>query len=161
MSMAQLTPEERDVVFHALGLDRPGASAYRNHFVADAGHDDEPALLRLVEIGFMRMRPDRVSSGWIYHVTDAGQAWAAREHARVNAPSNPVLRAARTHGLSLDHAYLLADICVGLAGRRTVWPEGHPWRLWAITKAWQDAGPAAVLSFLCEVTAALRAARAA
>lgn len=76
-------------------------------------------------------------------------------------PSNPTLRAARTHGISLDHAYLLGDIAAGLAGHTTAWPDGHHWRLWAVTKAWQDAGPAAVLSFLCEVTAALRAARAA
>lgn len=70
--------------------------------------------------------------------------------------SSPTIQAAKAHGVAIDHAFLLGDIAAGFAGLPTVWPEGHYWRRWALTKAMQDAGPAAVLSFLSELTAIYR-----
>jgi len=75
----------------------------------------------------------------------------------MNSPaSSPTIQAAKAHGISVEHAFLLGDIAAGFAGLPTVWPEGHHWRIWALTKACQDAGPAAVLTFLSELTALYR-----
>jgi hypothetical protein len=56
--------------------------------------------------------------------------------------STPVLRAARHYGVSLDVAYLLADLtrCMVAArvpalGRWSAWPQGHPQHAWAISEA--------------------------
>lgn len=70
--------------------------------------------------------------------------------------SSPSIQAAKAYGVAIDHAFLLGDIAAGFAGLPTVWPAGHYWRVWALTKAMQDAGPAAVLSFLSELTALYR-----
>jgi hypothetical protein len=73
-----LTPRERELARHALGLDRRTFS-YRNYYVVGSG-DDHTAWLGLVERGLAKRRPgDELTGGSdIFYLTRAG-ALAALE----------------------------------------------------------------------------------
>lgn len=73
--------------------------------------------------------------------------------------SAPTLAAARHYGVSPEHAFLLGDLAAGFAGLGAVWPPGHAHHLWALAKAQQEAGPAATLSLIIDLTALYRARR--
>lgn len=74
-----MTPEQREVMRHALGLTR-GSREYRNHFVTGPGSTDYPHCEALVQAGLMRRYEGHALSGGdpIYSVTEAGRA-ALRE----------------------------------------------------------------------------------
>lgn len=74
-----ITAQQRHILRHALGLSQKGKE-YRNHFVADEGHDDFPDCERLVALGLMTRHTRAWVPGTIYCVTDAG-----REQARAKA----------------------------------------------------------------------------
>ena len=46
-----MTPRQRYLARHALGLPNRSGRSYRNHFVAGAGHDDHPDWLAMTEAG--------------------------------------------------------------------------------------------------------------
>lgn len=71
----QMTNEQREVMRHALGLNR-GSREYRNHFVTGPGTTDYPHCEALVAAGLMTRRDGNQLSGGdqIYSVTDAGRA---------------------------------------------------------------------------------------
>jgi hypothetical protein len=70
-----MTDEQREIMRHALGLNRRG-SEYRNYFVTGPGSTDYPHIEALVAAGMMTKRAGNVLSGYddTYMVTDAGRA---------------------------------------------------------------------------------------
>lgn len=66
-----ITEQERDVMRHA--LTGGTSSVYRNVFAAEPGHDDLPAIVRLVNMTLMRRgRSDGAMT--YYHCTALGAA---------------------------------------------------------------------------------------
>lgn len=57
-----MTPRQRDLARHALGLDGARKAAYRNHFVAGSGHDDYEDWEEMVRAGLAVMRDPRPAS---------------------------------------------------------------------------------------------------
>lgn len=54
-----MTPRQKELARHALGLDGRRKQSYRNRFYAGPGHDDFSDWQRMVEDGMARMRgPD-------------------------------------------------------------------------------------------------------
>ena len=70
-----MTPRQREIIRHALGLDRARQS-YRNHYVTGPGTDDFGDCEALVAAGLMQRRPGHPLSGGdpIYWVTESGRA---------------------------------------------------------------------------------------
>ena len=69
-----MTPRQRDIMKHALGVGR-GAPGWRNYFVTGPGSDDYDDCEALVAAGLMTKRSAGPLSGGdpVYRVTDAGQ----------------------------------------------------------------------------------------
>ena len=69
-----MTPRQREIIRHALGLDRARQS-YRNHYVTGPGTDDFGDCEALVAAGMMRCHePSELSGGdFIYVVTAEGR----------------------------------------------------------------------------------------
>lgn len=78
--MTDQTPEQIDILRHALGLQRGVRGYSRNHFVTGPGSSDYPHCEALVEAGLMIKKPGHPLSGGdpVYHVTEAGKAVARR-----------------------------------------------------------------------------------
>lgn len=78
--MTEQTPQQIEILRHALGLLRRSAREYRNHFVAGQGSDDYLNCEALVEAGLMVKREGNAITGGdpVYYVTEAGKA-AARK----------------------------------------------------------------------------------
>jgi hypothetical protein len=79
MNEPPLTPEQRHVLRHTLGLDhRVGCEPYRNHYCANEG---DPVLAELARRGLMEL-VSRLKD-WLpydtYRCTDAGRAAAVEE----------------------------------------------------------------------------------
>ena len=77
--MADLTPQQADVLLHTLGLSEPGSSSTRNLFVTGKGDPHLADLETLVAAGLMRetRRPGFLSEGdRVFMATDAGLARA-------------------------------------------------------------------------------------
>ncbi len=70
-----MTPKQRDIMKHALGVGRGNKTGWRNHFVTGPGSDDYADCEALVEAGMMMKRNGGPLSGGdpVYRVTDAGQ----------------------------------------------------------------------------------------
>ena len=70
-----ITNEQRNILRHALGIEREGY-VYRNHFVTGPGTDDYEHCESLVAAGLMQRREGSPLSGGdpIYSVTEAGRA---------------------------------------------------------------------------------------
>lgn len=77
--MTTTTDQELDVLRHTLGLKR-GDVAYRNHFCADVGHEDMPALESLVSKGLMRKRADPIAAGFVFYATAQGIEFARSQN---------------------------------------------------------------------------------
>lgn len=75
-----MTPEQRDIMRHALGYGRRTPPGWRNHFVTGPGSTDYPHCEALVAAGLMRRTEGHKLSGGdpIYSVTEAGRS-ALRE----------------------------------------------------------------------------------
>lgn len=56
MTKRRLSPRERELARHALGLTDGRTRSYRNRFVAGKGHADHPDWLRLVKRGLAGRR---------------------------------------------------------------------------------------------------------
>ena len=72
MKTVDVTDDERDILRHALGLDRARVS-YRNSYSAMPSTDTYPVLMGLVNKGLME-RGDYHETVVHFHVTDAGKA---------------------------------------------------------------------------------------
>ncbi len=59
----KLTPRQRELARHALGLNGERKSSYRNRFVAGPGHDDHPEWMRLCRKGAAERRTARAVLG--------------------------------------------------------------------------------------------------
>lgn len=83
-----MTNEQREVMRHALGLNR-GSREYRNHFVTGPGTTDYPHCEALVAAGLMTRRDGNQLSGGdqIYSVTDAGRAALKTPNAKATEAS--------------------------------------------------------------------------
>lgn len=57
-----MTPEQRDLARHALGLTHQ-ARSYRNHFVTGPGTSDHPVWMQMVEDGLAWRRPGSELTG--------------------------------------------------------------------------------------------------
>lgn len=68
-----LTDDERDLLRHALGLDRTRFS-YRNHYSVSPKADTYPLCARLLAKGLMERDATYTSTMILFHVTDAGKA---------------------------------------------------------------------------------------
>lgn len=68
--------EDYSILHHTLGITDPDVSEpYRNHFVAGEGHNDMPAIERLVSAGLMQMvaSPSFAAQGdLLFIVTEKG-----------------------------------------------------------------------------------------
>lgn len=51
-----MTPYQRELARHALGLRNGRTTSYRNHFVAGPGHDDHPHWMEMVRAGLATRR---------------------------------------------------------------------------------------------------------
>ncbi|WP_210270029.1 hypothetical protein [Aureimonas mangrovi] len=69
-----LSPAQREIARHALGLDGRRRQSYRNHYVAGEGGDDFVTLREMVEAGFARQHRASPLSGGdpIFTLTRAG-----------------------------------------------------------------------------------------
>lgn len=83
------TTEQREIMRHALGLNRGGRD-YRNHFVTGPGNPDYPRCEALVAAGLMQRRDGNPLSGGnpIYSVTEAGRAALKTPNAGDNQPAS-------------------------------------------------------------------------
>ena len=54
---SDMTPEQRDLARHALGLNGRNKRSYRNHFVTGEGAADHPAWMEMVSDGLAWRRP--------------------------------------------------------------------------------------------------------
>jgi len=68
----ELTDVEREILRHALGLDRCRVS-YRNGYSSTPQADSYPVCMGLVRKGLMERGPYD-EKGVVFHVTDAGKA---------------------------------------------------------------------------------------
>jgi hypothetical protein len=71
--VAQLNDEERDLLLHALGLDRARIS-YRNHYSVSPKAETYPLCVRLAAKGLLERSATYTSTMIHFHVTDAGKA---------------------------------------------------------------------------------------
>ena len=69
-----MTPEQKALARHALGLPHRSRKSWRNHFVADEGSADYETWRQLVELGFARRRAGNALSGGgdVFWLTRAG-----------------------------------------------------------------------------------------
>lgn len=58
-----MTPVQRDLARHALGLDGRRKQSYRNYFVTGEGCTDHLHWLAMVEAGYATRRPGSVLTG--------------------------------------------------------------------------------------------------
>lgn len=66
-----ITPRQKKIMQHALGLDRQKVP-YRNRYFAGPGHDRYDDCIELCKVGYMEadvLIPD------LFTVNDAGQRW--------------------------------------------------------------------------------------
>lgn len=87
--LRSVTTRDLDILLHTLGLDVDHREPWRNHFVADKGHSDLPAIGRLQAAGLMALsrRPDFLDDAdLVFHVTDAGRLAAMAENGRRHPP---------------------------------------------------------------------------
>lgn len=79
-STTDLTEQQREIMRHALGLNR-GTREYRNHFVTGPGSDDYADCETLTDAGLMKKYPGHVLTGGdpCYVVTDAGRQALERQ----------------------------------------------------------------------------------
>lgn len=68
-----LTDEERDLLRHALGLDRTRVS-YRNHYSVSPTAATYPLCQRLLAKGLLERSASYTETMILFHVTDAGKA---------------------------------------------------------------------------------------
>lgn len=70
-----MTEKRIEILRHSLGLTRPGAREYRNHFVTGPGSDDYDACESLVTDGLMRKFKGNPLTGGdpCYVVTEEGK----------------------------------------------------------------------------------------
>lgn len=105
-----MTPQELHILLHTIGLDDPyQEKSYRNHFVADDGHSDLPAIQKLCLEGLMEEQraPGFLEAGdRVFRVTDCGRQAAER------------LRRRPTRAQRRYHRFLeVADCCPDLTFR--------------------------------------------
>jgi hypothetical protein len=58
-----MTPEQRTLARHALGLDKRQKRSYRNRFVTGPGSDDHPAWMQMEKAGQAWRRPGSELTG--------------------------------------------------------------------------------------------------
>lgn len=73
MGSETVTDDERDLLRHALGLDRARVS-YRNHYSVSPIADTYPICVRLHAKGLLERSATYASTMILFHVTDAGKA---------------------------------------------------------------------------------------
>lgn len=75
-----MTPHQRKLARHALGLPNSRRKSYRNHFVASEGHDDFQCWMAMRSAGFAKHRKGNSITGGddVFWLTLAG-ALAALE----------------------------------------------------------------------------------
>ena len=74
-----MTPEQKKLARHALGLPNPKKTSYRNHFCAGPGHIDYAEWLKMVDAGYaIRCVGPSWGGDDMFHLTLKG-AIAARE----------------------------------------------------------------------------------
>lgn len=82
--MIEITKEERNILFHTLGLNYKTIS-FRNHFLASKNHSDYKTLESLRKRGLMKLgcTPSFCrDADLLYHVTDKGKELAYVEKRR-------------------------------------------------------------------------------
>ncbi|TGQ19150.1 MAG: hypothetical protein E5V67_22815 [Mesorhizobium sp.] len=69
-----MTPVQRDLARHALGLDGRRKESYRNYFVTGEGSTDHPHWLAMVEAGYATRRSGSILTGGddFFRLTRAG-----------------------------------------------------------------------------------------
>jgi hypothetical protein len=76
-----MTPVQRDLARHALGLDGRRKVSYRNHFVTGEGSVDHPHWLAMVEAGHAWRRKGNELTGGddLFGLTRSGAALALND----------------------------------------------------------------------------------
>lgn len=69
-----VTPEQRKIARHALGLDNPDAKgkSYRNRYYASRGHSAWTDLHVMVGAGWMNLEDEPQSRDTLFYLTTAG-----------------------------------------------------------------------------------------
>lgn len=100
--MTPTLDQELQVLQHALGLNRPGAQGYRDHFCAGPGTEDHATCVSLTSRGMMDRYPPSPLTGGddLFIVTATG-----REYAKAHTSPAP----ARTRAQRRYTAWLDAD----------------------------------------------------
>jgi hypothetical protein len=87
----ELTPRQRDLARHALGLPNGRHRSYRNHFVAGEGHDDYADWMQMVDAGAaVRHGPSALYGGdYCFTLTKAGAKAALHRGERLDREDFP------------------------------------------------------------------------
>ncbi|MDI9847337.1 hypothetical protein QM467_04590 [Rhodoblastus sp. 17X3] len=93
-----MSPEQRELARHALGLPNPRRKSYRNHFVTGPGGDDYAIWMAMVGEGYARRRAGNELTGGddLFTLTQTGAEAALNAHEKLDAEDFPA-KAAEAH----------------------------------------------------------------
>lgn len=86
-----MTPAQKELARHALGLPNARRLSYRNHFVAGEGHGDFTNWLAMVEAGEAKRRKGNALTGGddLFWLTKAGAEAALNSRERLDPEDFP------------------------------------------------------------------------
>ncbi|WP_376704730.1 hypothetical protein RQ479_08275 [Mesorhizobium sp. ISC25] len=90
-----MTPVQKELARHALGLPNRQRRSYRNHFVTGEGSYDHPEWMALVEAGHAWRRAGSQLTGGddLFGLTRAGAELALEKRERLDAENFPKVKA--------------------------------------------------------------------
>ena len=86
-----MTPEQRSLARHALGLPNRQRRSYRRHFVTGSGSPDHQAWEAMVAVGYAQKRPGDALTGGddCFLLTEAGATLALEKGERLDSETFP------------------------------------------------------------------------
>jgi hypothetical protein len=86
-----MSPDQKELARHALGLPNVRRRSYRNHFVAGEGHSDFTNWLAMVEAGEAKRRKGNALTGGddLFRLTKAGAEAALNPRERLDPEDFP------------------------------------------------------------------------
>ncbi|BCH12007.1 hypothetical protein MesoLj131c_62650 [Mesorhizobium sp. 131-3-5] len=90
-----MTPVQKNLARHALGLDGRHKQTWRNHFVTGEGSTDYPHWVAMVEAGWATRRTGSVLTGGddLFRLTRAGAELAVKRGEALDPEAFPVVPA--------------------------------------------------------------------
>lgn len=86
-----MSPEQRKIARHTLGLDNPDAKgrSYRNRYYASAGHPSWATLHEMVGNGWMNLDDQNLDQHTLFYLTKAGAVLALEHGERLDPEDFP------------------------------------------------------------------------